>query len=305
MTAELYISKDGIYSRKDAVVGSAAVKKYKINEKVSVVAKTNTDYYKLKDGTFIHKDYLSTKETEVKPTTTTPQVTTLSSAEKLLNNAPLNPIKTSDVDVDTMVDEIFGKILTDDMSTYQKTVAIYNYIINTYTYGRFQSGYSSDPNYHMAYDSLIAASAYGLMKEKRGVCDDYASLFMVMTRRIGLESYIVSGQVASKNGGTTGHTWNLIKLDGQYYTFDAQVEQSNTKNGQITYYFFCRTESSVDYLYTYGYSDIMEMCAVYSAETVQDTGNPRDYCMALFGNFVVDEGEKTYNIGVVGTIQFQ
>lgn len=59
----LYVNTKGIYSRKNAVIGSEAVKLYVLNDKVTVVATTDTDYCKLEDGSFIHKDYLSDKET--------------------------------------------------------------------------------------------------------------------------------------------------------------------------------------------------------------------------------------------------
>ena len=62
------------YSRKKAVLGSQTVKLYNVNDKVTVVAKTNTGYYKLDDGTFIHSDYLS--DSKVVFTTTTVQTTT-------------------------------------------------------------------------------------------------------------------------------------------------------------------------------------------------------------------------------------
>ena len=62
------------YSRKKAVLGSQTVKLYNVNDKVTVVAKTNTGYYKLDDGTFIHSDYLS--DSKVVITTTTVQTTT-------------------------------------------------------------------------------------------------------------------------------------------------------------------------------------------------------------------------------------
>lgn len=61
--ATLYVNTKGIYSRKNAVIGSEAVKLYGLNDKVTVVATTDTDYCKLEDGSFIHKDYLSDKET--------------------------------------------------------------------------------------------------------------------------------------------------------------------------------------------------------------------------------------------------
>lgn len=77
-----YVNTD-CYSRKKAVLGAETVKLYSINDKVTVTAKTDTGYFKLSDGSFIHSDYLSdskvtqpaapaTKKTETsKPADTT------------------------------------------------------------------------------------------------------------------------------------------------------------------------------------------------------------------------------------------
>ena len=77
-----YVNTD-CYSRKKAVLGAETVKLYSVNDKVTVTAKTDTGYFKLSDGSFIHGDYLSdnkvaqpaapaTKKTETsKPATTT------------------------------------------------------------------------------------------------------------------------------------------------------------------------------------------------------------------------------------------
>lgn len=53
-----YVNTD-CYSRKKAVLGAETVKLYSVNDKVTVTAKTDTGYYKLSDGSFIHSDYLS------------------------------------------------------------------------------------------------------------------------------------------------------------------------------------------------------------------------------------------------------
>lgn len=63
ISGERYVSEDFIYSRISAIQGSERIKQYRLNEKVTVTAITDTDYYKLSDGTFIHKDYLSENET--------------------------------------------------------------------------------------------------------------------------------------------------------------------------------------------------------------------------------------------------
>ena len=64
----MYVNTDGIYSREVAVIGSAKVKQYGLNDAVTVVAVTDTDYYKLEDGSFIHADYLSSSETVITTT---------------------------------------------------------------------------------------------------------------------------------------------------------------------------------------------------------------------------------------------
>ena len=53
-----YVNTD-CYSRKKAVLGADTVKLYSVNDKVTVTAKTDTGYYKLDTGAYIHSDYLS------------------------------------------------------------------------------------------------------------------------------------------------------------------------------------------------------------------------------------------------------
>ncbi len=67
-----YVSVD-CYSRKNAILGAETVKLYSANEKVEVVAITDTGYCKLKDGTFIHSDYLSDSKVTVTTEATTAQ----------------------------------------------------------------------------------------------------------------------------------------------------------------------------------------------------------------------------------------
>ena len=64
-SGQLYVNTDYIYSRIYAVQGSEKIRQYRLNDIVTVAAKTDTGYYKLEDGTFIHEDYLSENETAV------------------------------------------------------------------------------------------------------------------------------------------------------------------------------------------------------------------------------------------------
>ena len=70
-----YVNTD-CYSRKKAVLGADTVKLYSVNDKVTVTAKTDTGYFKLPDGSFIHSDYLSDSKIVIQTTTTTKKAET-------------------------------------------------------------------------------------------------------------------------------------------------------------------------------------------------------------------------------------
>ena len=84
VSATKYINTD-CYSRKKAVLGAETVKIYNVNDKVKVVAKTNTGYFKLDTGAFIHSDYLSDNKVTVQTTTTA-----VATTKKPTENKPIN-----------------------------------------------------------------------------------------------------------------------------------------------------------------------------------------------------------------------
>ena len=84
VSATKYVNTD-CYSRKKAVLGAETVKIYNVNDKVKVVAKTNTGYFKLDTGAFVHGDYLSNNKVTVQTTTTT-----VATTKKPTENKPIN-----------------------------------------------------------------------------------------------------------------------------------------------------------------------------------------------------------------------
>ena len=85
VSATKYINTD-CYSRKKAVLGAETVKIYSVNDKVKVVAKTNTGYFKLDTGAFIHGDYLSDNKVVIQTTTTTVATTKKPTESKPVND---------------------------------------------------------------------------------------------------------------------------------------------------------------------------------------------------------------------------
>lgn len=67
----------------------------------------------------------------------------------------------------------------------------------------------SDPIPHLAYGPLV---------ELRGICSGLAWAFKTLMDEANIECICVSGFL--KEDLKTGHMWNLVKLDGQYYHVD-------------------------------------------------------------------------------------
>lgn len=168
----------------------------------------------------------------------------------LLNAVSLKPVRTNCTDLDQRVDELFAQILRPGMSTYDKVKACFDHLVKNgvYTQNLLLEDAAKDIIYDSALDANIVALAYGMLMSNQGVCDHYSAAFVVMTRAIGLESYLVTGQVRSQGGGYTGHTWVNIRINGTYYIFDPQVQQDNPGSA---YYFFCKTDAQMGDTYRY------------------------------------------------------
>lgn len=152
-------------------------------------------------------------------------------AEFLLNNAELYPMDTGEDYCDEVVQDTLAQITDDGMTTYEKVLACYDYLVDTCRYGDnvLRLDFPEDNG---------TARAYGMLVGHVGACDDYSCAFAALTRAIGLNCYTVYGQTARADGGYTGHIWCVIAIDGVEYVFDPQIDDNI---GAGEYYRFCVT----------------------------------------------------------------
>jgi len=73
---------------------------------------------------------------------------------------------------------------------------------------------------HIAYDldAPNKHSLYGALVEGRATCEGYAKSFQFIMRLLGVECVRYTGRLISN--ADVGHTWNALKLDGQWYQID-------------------------------------------------------------------------------------
>lgn len=155
----------------------------------------------------------------------------------LNSSAVYDPVYTNDPEIDAQVQNILGEIITDSMTTYEKTEAIYNWIINN-TYYQYDSG-TYRKTYVSQYDTWCAAQSYSVLFKGYGSCVNYASAFVVMTRAIGLESYKVYGSLSNSGG----HGWAVIKINGKLYNFDPQLgDEASGEGWGSAMDYFCKAD---------------------------------------------------------------
>ena len=105
-----YVNTD-CYSRKKAVLGADTVKLYSVNDKVTVTAKTDTGYFKLSDGSFIHSDYLSDSKIVIQTTTTAKKAETPKPATTTTKKQESKPKSIYEYPFDL---EAIKKVIVDD-----------------------------------------------------------------------------------------------------------------------------------------------------------------------------------------------
>ena len=165
------------------------------------------------------------------------------SVQNILNKAKLNPNRSNFEPLNKEIDIVFAEVISNDMTTYEKVKACYDYLIDYCSYGNNDARYDYVEYLFSEYYGEV--SAYGMLKGKIGVCSDYSEAFAMLMRAIGLNCYTVDGQTAKSGGGYTGHTWCEMNINGTIYVFDPQVEDNIAKGGEVYYYRFCKKYEEV------------------------------------------------------------
>lgn len=178
------------------------------------------------------------KTTTAKVTTTKKPVTTTITAPVVdngktpaqrLNSAVLDPKATLSAKEEKILLKYLHKIISDDMTNYEKAVACYDYIIkNTvYDYGGW------------------ANPVKAVLEDGYGTCTEYSYVYAAMLNYIGFDAKTVDGKTAMAAGGYGYHMWVEVTINGQVYVMDPQVDDNMSWGAYISHDRFCRTYSEV------------------------------------------------------------
>ena len=138
--------------------------------------------------------------------------------------------------------KIVSSIPTDCNTDEKKAKYVFSYIADNCVYTDYAD--SADANY--LYDALVLG---------RTNCDGFANAYSLIMNMCGIDCF---EKMVNGVGSEPGHTWNCVKIDGNYYNVDVTYASSRKKDEYRDMYFafpdcYC-LEAPMEY------SDIISPC---------------------------------------------
>lgn len=125
------------------------------------------------------------------------------------------------------IGELIGTLgITENMSDYEKTKLVYDYVCNNVKYGYTIIDGSTS----------ISRTSYGALILGKAVCQGYSVLMYKMLNAIGIDNRIVAGTRSGES-----HGWNIVNIDGKYYYIDATWDAGKSSDN---YQYFLKGTNS-------------------------------------------------------------
>ncbi|MBF8983675.1 hypothetical protein IZY60_09015 [Lutibacter sp. B2] len=124
----------------------------------------------------------------------------------------LKTIKNRLEETDKKANEIIESLIKEDMTDFEKELAIHDYIIKNTQYDY--------ENYNKNKIPYIDHTAYGVLVKGVGVCDGYSKAMKLLLNKAGIECIIVYN---------SDHAWNMVKIDNEIYHVDASYNDPVSK----------------------------------------------------------------------------
>ena len=131
--------------------------------------------------------------------------------------------KYSAEEINAMFDELNNAIvpilsgIPDEASELLRETIIHDAVVDSVAYD-FEAAEADDSSHD-------AFNVYGALVRKKAVCTGYASAMKMLLNLVGIECRTVVGM--SKN---SGHMWNQVKIDGDWYNLDVTWDDSATES---------------------------------------------------------------------------
>lgn len=140
-------------------------------------------------------------------------------------------------DKNKMVDKLFKKFdkITAEAreieDKYEQIKFVYDYLIDNITYDENAAKEMDKDEWSI--ETAYAYTGYGALVNGLCVCEGYAKAFQLIIQNLGYECILASGE-----GGDDLHSWNMVKIDDDYYYFDVTWDDAGDdfdEDGKLIY----------------------------------------------------------------------
>lgn len=146
------------------------------------------------------------------------------------------------------INAVIAEKISSNMTDYQKELALHDYLLENTDYYYCEDIADIPYEKHTAYSALINKSC---------VCDGFSKAYSLLLDKVGIDNIVVSGVVDN-----TTHSWNLVKLEDEWYnvdvTSDNQTMDENTK--VKTHIFFNVTDEQIKDMYKKDDVELLPEC---------------------------------------------
>ena len=144
------------------------------------------------------------------------------------------PFPMTDTDAEIIYNEakrVLNSILSEDMTDFQRVLAIYDYLCSEIEYDNVLEQYSKldpTPENLYRYDGF---QLEGVFLHKKAVCEGISKAFNLLCWMEGIQAQKINGKV-----NNTGHSWNKVLVEGKWYNVDATWGRIQSEEGSFVSY---------------------------------------------------------------------
>lgn len=137
--------------------------------------------------------------------------------------------------------KVLQDINNDEMTDYEKVLAIYEWLVMNVTYDRVALQLSSDPNVSNFHSFYLE----GVFDDNLAVCDGISKALVCLCNMEGIPAIRVTGT------GRQNHAWNKVCINNSWYVVDATSGGSiiNDTFEVLTHRFFMITDENFSAIY--------------------------------------------------------
>lgn len=151
---------------------------------------------------------------------------------------------------------LFNIKFNGEENDFEKVRKVFDYIIATTSYietdnpdltdtWKYQDKCAKPPSIYQVLS--VSPLEYGV-----GSCEHYAGAFISVLEYMGYETKYVSGLTYSIQGELVDHAWVMVKLYGEWYHADPQLEDNAVYKGVVSYKYFLKDDTQFEAHHVWG-----------------------------------------------------